>query len=81
MTRILIIDIFARYGMPYILHSNQGVNFDSTVIKKICLNLEINKTRTTAYYPQCDGVVERFNQTQQDLILLNVKDAKDNWDI
>ena len=81
VARVLINDIFARYGMPYILHSDQGANFDSTLIKEICLILEIKKTPTTVYHPQCDGVVERFNRTLQDLISLNEKDAMDNWDI
>ena len=81
VARVLINEIFSRFGMPYILHSDQGTNFDSTVIKEICIILEIKKTRTTAYHPQCDGAVERFNRTLQDLISLNVHNAKDNWDI
>ena len=39
--RILINDIYARYGMPYIPYFDQGANFDSTVIKEIGLILEI----------------------------------------
>ena len=81
VARVLIKDIYSRYGMPYIIHSDQGANFETTLIKKICLSLEIKKTRTTAYHPQCDCVVERFDRTLQELISLNVKDAKDNWDI
>ena len=30
---------------------------------EVCELLDIKKTRTTAYHPQSDGMVERFNQT------------------
>ena len=39
VARVFINDIFARYGLLYILHSDQGENFDSTVIKVICIIL------------------------------------------
>ena len=29
----------------------------------VCALLDIKKTRTTAYHPQSDGLVERFNRT------------------
>ena len=30
---------------------------------EMCSLLDIRKTRTTPYYPQSDGMVERFNRT------------------
>ena len=29
-----LIDIFSRFGIPEILHSDQGRNFESTILKK-----------------------------------------------
>ena len=38
-------------------------NFESDLIKEICKLLDIKKTRTSAYHPQSDGMIERFNRT------------------
>ncbi|KAL5516762.1 hypothetical protein EMCRGX_G002170 [Ephydatia muelleri] len=44
-------------------HTDQGKNFEAKIINEICALLDIRKTRTTAYHPQSDGLVERFNRT------------------
>ena len=81
IARILINEFFARYGVPYQLHSDQGANFDSKLIKELCMMLGIKKTRTTAYHPQSDGLVERLNRTLLDLLSLNAIDVQESWDV
>ncbi|GFT53232.1 retrovirus-related Pol polyprotein from transposon 412 [Trichonephila clavipes] len=51
----------SRYGVPLQLHSDQGRNFVSAVLKGVCEVLGIDKTKTTPLHPQSDGMVERFN--------------------
>ncbi|KAL5491899.1 hypothetical protein EMCRGX_G017268 [Ephydatia muelleri] len=58
-----LIDIFSRFGIPEILHSDQGRNFESTILKKTCAAFGIVKSRTTSYHPQGDGMMERLNRT------------------
>eukprot|EP00794_Sanderia_malayensis_P011487 gene11487-biopygen9163 len=41
----------------------------------------ILKTRTTAYHPQCDGLVERQNRTIQDMLSAFVSKYRDDWDL
>ncbi|GFX96804.1 hypothetical protein TNCV_1648391 [Trichonephila clavipes] len=53
----------SRYGVPLQLHSDQGRNFVSAVLKGVCELLGIDKTKTTPLHPQSDGMVERFNRT------------------
>ena len=55
--------MFARFGVPAELHSDQGRNFEAQVFGEVCRRLEVHKTRTTPLHPQSDGLVERFNRT------------------
>ena len=66
----LVTEYVARYGAPYSIHSFQGANFESNLMREICLLYDIKKTRTTPYHPQGDGLVERMNRTLVDTIAL-----------
>ena len=55
-------DFICCFGAPDILHTDQGQNFESALISKLCKLLGITKTRTP-YHPQSDGMIERFNRT------------------
>ena len=70
----------ARYGVPQEIHTDQGRNFESELMKNVCRLLEINKTRTTAFRPQSDGFIERFNRTLQQIIALFVNREQTDWD-
>ena len=56
-------EFVCRFGVPKVLHSDQGRNFESQVFSEMCSILGIEKTRTTPYNPKSDGFVERFNGT------------------
>ena len=61
-----LVKVFATYGMPDILHSDQGRNFESSIL--------IKKSWTTAYHPQEDGMVERFNRSLLQMLRSYVND-------
>ena len=56
-----LIKLFSIFGHPRIVHSDQGHNFGSTVLAQTLDAFRVAKSRTTAYHPQGDGMVERFN--------------------
>ena len=63
VARILINEIFYKFGPPIRLHSDQGRNFESKLITEICKRFNIRKSRTTPYHPEGNGQCERFNRT------------------
>ena len=48
----------SRFGCPQSIHKNQGRNFESLLLKNLLSLLEIDKSRTTAFYPQSNAVIE-----------------------
>ncbi|GBM48452.1 Transposon Ty3-I Gag-Pol polyprotein [Araneus ventricosus] len=68
------------YGVPMILHSDQGTNFNSALFTELCNLLGILKTRTTALHPESDGMVERFNRTILNHLSLFVSRNQTDWD-
>ena len=80
LATVLVDQFITRYGVPVVLHSDQGANLCSEVIKAICKLLGMDKTRTSAYHPQGNGQVERFNRTLEAMLAKNVKDNQRDWD-
>ncbi|GBN68852.1 Retrovirus-related Pol polyprotein from transposon 412, partial [Araneus ventricosus] len=70
----------SRYGVPMILHSDQGTNFNSALFTELCKLLGILKTRKTALHPESDGMVERFNRTILNHLSLFVSNNQTDWD-
>ena len=70
----------ALWGCPLSLHTDQGRDFESTLFKEMCTLLNIDKTRTTAYHPSSDGLVERENATIGQ-VLNAITEEYEDWDI
>lgn len=75
-----LIELFSRVGIPDELVSDQGTNFMSTLIKDLCSTLGIKKLTSTAYHPETNGLVERFNGTLKGMLRKFVYDEPQTWD-
>ena len=80
LASVLMDEVVCRYGVPRSLHIDQGANLNSQVICALCKRLGINKMRTTAYHPQGNGQVERFNRTLEAILSKVVAENQRDWD-
>ena len=78
IANVFVSHFVSRFGAPDVLHTDQGRNFES---EEVCLLLGVQKTRTTPYHPQSDGLVERFNRTLLDLHSIASREDEQNWDL
>jgi hypothetical protein len=72
--------IFATHGPCRTLLTDRGSNFCSKLMAKILALFKTGHDRTTAYHPQTDGLVERFNATLEQMLTPYVNTPQDNWD-
>ena len=80
LTSILMDEVICRYDVPQQLHSDQGINLNAEVNQRLCQMLGIERSRTTAYHPQGNGQVERFNRTVEAILAKMVGEHQDDWD-
>lgn len=78
--RLFVDQIIARYGAPARLLTDRGTNFMADLMALTCRALGVDRSMTTAYHPQTDGLVERFNHTMAALLSMFVADHQRDWD-
>lgn len=76
----LVTEIFLVHGTSRIIHSDQGREFQSELVKELCRLLEVNQTRTTTYHPQSDGLVERMNRSLLNMLSKMCAGKTQDWD-
>jgi transposase InsO family protein len=77
----LVTNFFCRFGIPRELHSDQGRNFESTILREILQRLGVAQTRTTPLHPQSDGMVERYIKTIEEHLRKVVASHQRDWGI
>ena len=71
---------FDEYGEPMQIHTDQGAEFESQLMKELMSLLGVEKCRTVAFKPSSDGQVERYNKTIVDCISMMRRET-DHWDL
>ena len=74
-----LINLFSQMGMPDAVHSDQGRNFESAILRQSLDAFGISKSYTTAYHPEGDGMVKRFNRSLLQLLRTYVETESD-WE-
>ena len=74
-----LVKLCATYGLPEIVHSDQGRAFESTILRQTLQAFGTKKTHTTPYHPQGEGMVEQFNRSPLQLLRTYVEKEED-WE-
>ena len=77
---VLYTSWITKFGCLRQLHSDQGGEFTSALFREMCSRLRIDKTVTSAYRPQSDGLVERSNRSLQSMLRAYVNTNRNDWD-
>ena len=72
-------NIVTRFGVPYVLISNNGLQFNSKTFRKYCSNLGIKNRYFTSAYPQGNGQAEAVNKVIVNGLKKRLDDANGKW--
>ena len=75
-----MIDIFSRVGFPKEIISDQDPSFMGKLITKLFQQLNIEKTNSTPYHPQTNGLVEKFQGTLKQMLAKLCVEKPKEWD-
>ena len=68
-----------RYGIPYGILSDNGMEFAGKVHKDVMRHLGVKRLNSAAYYPRANGMVERLNGTLQDMLKAAIRETTRGW--
>ena len=72
-------DFINRFGLPARILHDQGKEFENDLFRHIQKLTGITNSRTTPYHPECNGIVERMNQTILNMMRTLEEAEKSPW--
>lgn len=71
--------IICRHGCPSKFLTDQGASFKSHLIESVCSVFHIKKIYSSTYYPQGDGIAERFMRTLNNSLSILSRHHPTDW--
>ena len=68
-----------HYGLPEKILTDQGHNFESSLLEALCEIAQVKKISTLKYHPQTNGQCECFNATLINMLGTFPKKPKSTW--
>ena len=79
VAKVILNEWIYNFGIPERIHSDQGRNFLSSLVRELCMILGVNQSKTTAYHPAGNGQTERMNRTLLSLLRSLSEEKKAKW--
>ena len=80
VAKIITQKVIPMFGTPKIIHTDQGRQFESNLLKELFKLLNIKHTRTSPYHPESDGQAERTFKTIRERLSKSITSNSVDWD-
>ena len=80
IAKLLAEELVPMVGCPECVLTDRAANLLANVMQDACKLMGITKLNTTAYHPQCDGLVKRKNRTLNALLRKYTARFGRQWD-
>nr|GFA08452.1 reverse transcriptase domain-containing protein [Tanacetum cinerariifolium] len=80
LTRLYIMELVSRHGVPISINSNRDRHFTSIFWQLMQSALGTQLDMSTAYHPRTDGQSQRTIQTLEDMLRACVIDFRKGWE-
>ena len=77
VARFIKKEIICRYGLPKRIISENGLNLNNDMVRKVCTQFKIKHHNSAPYRPKMNGVVEAANKNVKKIITKVIKTYKD----
>lgn len=74
------INFMSIFGIPEVIHSDQGSNFMSKQFSRALQQLKAKHNISSAYHPQSQGAFEHFHQTLKSLLHSYCVELGSDWE-
>lgn len=78
--KFLTENIILRHGCPSVLITDRGTPFLNNAMTDFCNKMGIQQRATTAFHPQCNGIVENANKSLGVMLSILTRDKANQWD-
>lgn len=78
-TAKFILNFASLYGLPRTIHTDNGSNFKSELLKQLCLSLGVSQKFGSTYMPSSQGLTERYNATLMNMLRCYSNEKQNNW--
>ena len=79
VARVLVEYVFCRFGCPLELLSDNGQEVHSTIMKKLCRLLQIDKLNTSTYKVSTNATCERFHRSLNTVMGKVISTQQSDW--